>query len=71
MLLIKLLLFDLQVTGGVAEAEVRKLGSALGPHTGQEEGEATSQLFQWLSILLMKGNSELFLNKTRFDQDDV
>ena len=55
----------------VAEAEVRKLGSALGRHTGQEEGEATSQLFQRLSILLMKGNSALFLNRTRFDQDGM
>ena len=55
----------------VTEAEVRKLGSALGRHTGQEEGEATSQLFQQLSILLMKGNSALFLNRTRFDQDGM
>ena len=49
-------------------AEIRKLGSALGRHTGQEEGEATSQLFQRLSILLMKGNSVLFLN--RMSEDD-
>ena len=34
----------------VAVAEVRKLGSALGWHTGQEEGETTNQLFQRLSI---------------------
>ena len=43
----------------VAVAEVRKLGSALGRHTGQEEEEATSHLFKKLSILLMKGNSAL------------
>ena len=42
--------------------EVRKLGAALGRHTGQDESEATSQLFQRLSIL-MKGNSNLFVNR--------
>ena len=42
--------------------EVRKLGAALGCHAGQDETEATSQLFQRLSIL-MKGNSNLFVNR--------
>ena len=52
----------------VAVAEVRKLGSAIGRHTGQEDGEATSHLFQQLSILLMKGNAAMFLN--RFTEED-
>ena len=47
----------------VAVAEVRKLGSALGRYNGQEEGEATSHLFQRQSIPLMKGNASLFLNR--------
>ena len=47
----------------VVVAEVRKLGSALGRHNGQEEGETTNQLFQRLSILLMKENATLFLNR--------
>ena len=47
----------------MALAEVRKLGSALSQHTGQYEWEATSHLFQPLSVLLMKGNASLFLNR--------
>ena len=47
----------------VAVGEVQKLGAALGRHTGQDEGEATCQLFQRLSIMLMKGNSNLFVNR--------
>ena len=54
----------------VAVAEITKLGSALGRHTGQEEGEATNQLFQRLSLLLMKGNSSLFLNRVRDKDED-
>ena len=46
----------------VAVGEVRKLGAALGRHTGQDESEATSHLFQRLSIP-MKGNSNLFVNR--------
>ena len=47
----------------VAVKEVKKLGAALGRHTGQEEGEAVSHLFQRLSILLVKGNAALFSNR--------
>ena len=43
--------------------EVRKLGAALGRHSGQEEGEAVSHLFQRLSILLVKGNAAFFENR--------
>ena len=52
----------------VAVGEMRKLGSALGRQTGQDESEAISHLFQRLSILLMKGNSNLFVN--RMDEFD-
>ena len=46
----------------VAVKQVRKLGAALGRHTGQEEGDPISHLFQRLSILLVKGNTALFMN---------
>ena len=55
----------LETLGGwhkVAEAELRKLGSALVRQTGQEEGVATGHLFQKLSILLIKGNSAMISN---------
>ena len=51
----------------VAAAEVRKLGAAIGRHSGQDESESTSQLFQRLSILLMNGNSNLFVNRISDD----
>ena len=47
----------------VAVGEVKKLGTALARNTGQEESEAISQLFQKISIILMKGNSNLFVNR--------
>ena len=47
----------------VAVKQVRKLGAALGRHTGQEKGEAISHLFQRLSIILVKGNTALFMNR--------
>ena len=40
-----------------------KLGSALARQTGQEEGEVKGQLFQRLSLLLMKGNASIFSNR--------
>ena len=46
-----------------AIAEVKKLGSALARHTGEEEGTTTSRLFQRLSICLMRGNAALFNNQ--------
>ena len=52
--------------GGWHEAvvgELRKLGGALARHTGQLEGEAISHLFQRLSILLVKGNAALVINR--------
>ena len=44
--------------------KVRKIGSALARHTGQEESEAIRHLGQRLSVLLVKGNSALILNRT-------
>ena len=46
-----------------AVQQVKKLGSALSRQTGQEESIAISHLFQRLSVLLVKGNSALFLNR--------
>ena len=52
--------------GGWLEAavgELSKLGRALARHTGQLEGEAISHLLQRLSILLVKGNAALVINR--------
>jgi hypothetical protein len=43
--------------------QVRKIGSALARHTGQEESEAIRHLGQRLSVLLAKGNAALILNR--------
>ena len=51
-----------------AIAEVKKLGSALARHTGEEETTTTSRLFQRLSICLMRGNAALFNNRCPPDQ---
>ena len=47
----------------VAIAKVRRLGGALVRHTGQEESEAVRHLFERLSVLLVKGNAALLLNR--------
>ena len=46
-----------------AVQQVKKLGAALSRQTGQEESEAIRHLFQRLSVLLVKGNAALFLNR--------
>ena len=43
--------------------QLRKLGSALARHTGQEEGETISHLLTRASVLLQKGLSSLLLNR--------
>ena len=48
---------------GEAELQIKKLGAALARHSGREEAECTRHLFQRLSILLVKGNASLFLNR--------
>ena len=47
----------------VALDQMRKLGSALARHTGQEEGETISHLLTRASVLLQKGLSALLLNR--------
>lgn len=43
--------------------QLKKLGSALAKHTGQEEGETISHLLARASVLLQKGLSALLLNR--------
>ena len=43
--------------------EVRKLGSSLALHTGEEEATSIKHLFQQLSIALQKGNAALLNNR--------
>ena len=47
----------------VALEQLRKLGSALARHTGQEESETISHLVTRASVLLQKGLSALLLNR--------
>jgi len=47
-----------------AVAEVKRLGSALARHTGEEESSTISRLFQKLSLCLMRGNAALFNNRS-------
>ena len=47
----------------VAVGEVKKFGAPLAKQTGEEEGVVSSQLFQQLSLSLMKGNSAIFSNR--------
>ena len=43
--------------------EVKKLGSLLARHTGEEEAITTKHLFQQLSLALVKGNAALLNNR--------
>ena len=47
----------------VAVEQIRKLGSALARHTGQEESEAISHLVTRCSILLQRGLTAFVLNR--------
>ena len=47
-----------------AVLQVKKLGSALARHTGQEESDKIRHLYQGLAVRLAKGNAALFLNRT-------
>ena len=47
----------------IALEQLRKLGSALARHTGQEEGETINHLLTRASVLLQKGLSALLLNR--------
>ena len=43
--------------------EIKKLGSALARHTGQEESEAVHHLWGRLGILLQRGNAAILGNR--------
>ena len=64
-----------ETMGGWHEAavnQIRKIGSSLARHTGQEDLTTISRLFQRLSVLLAKGNAALLLNRTPlFPQAEV
>ena len=45
--------------------QVKRLGSALARHTGQEESEAICHVTQRLAVLLAKGNAALLFNRVR------
>ena len=53
----------------VAVEQVKKLGTSLARHQGQEEQEVVRHLFQRLSLVLMRGNAQLLVN--RMPPDDV
>ena len=56
-----------KVLGGWHEAAVdliKKLGQALARSVGQEEAEVKRHLYGRLSVLLMKGNSQMMLTRT-------
>ena len=47
----------------LAVAEIRKLAVALARQTGQEDKECQSHLYQRLSVLLVRGNCALLVNR--------
>ena len=53
----------------VAAREVKKLGSALARHTGEEEGGTIRRMFVRLSVLLMKGNAAILSNRVPSSPD--
>ena len=53
-----------------AVSEIKKLGSTLARHTGEEETTVTLHLFQQLSIALVKGNAALLNNRKPSDSSE-
>ena len=53
-----------------AVVELKRLGSALARHKGEEEGVTIGRLFQKLSVCLMRGNAALFNNRSPPDHAD-
>ena len=53
-----------------AIVELKRLGSALARHKGEEEGVTIGRLFQKLSVCLMRGNAALFNNRSPPDHAD-
>ena len=61
-----LLPIALETLGGfhkVAVEQVKRIGSAVARHQGSDERVATRQLFQRLSLTLMRGNAALILSR--------
>ena len=57
-----------EVLGGWHEdaaSVITRLARHLASHTGKETGEQTMYLFQGLGILLVRGHSDLTLNRDR------
>ena len=54
----------------VAVDQVGKLGGAVSCHTGQEEGKVKRQLWQKLSVCLMKGNAALLTSRIPSDNPE-
>ena len=52
------------IQGNSTVEEVRKMGSALARHTRGEEAEIIRHLIQRVSVILMKINSNLILNRS-------
>ena len=52
----------------VAVEQLKRLGAAAGRHQGSDEGVATRQLIQRLSLNLMRGNAALMIGR-RPDDD--
>ena len=48
---------------GVANEQVQKLGVALARQSGEDEDQTVRHLRQRLSLLLMRGNSALLINR--------
>ena len=47
----------------VAVQQIKKLGAVLARHRGEEEHIEVRHLFQRLSLLLMRGNASLLVNR--------
>ena len=47
----------------VAVQQIKKLGAVLARHRGEEEQIEVRHLFQRLSLLLMRGNASLLVNR--------
>ena len=54
-----------------AEAEVKKLGSALARHTGQKESEAIHHLWGRMSVAPTEGNAAIVGNSVPFPPPEV
>ena len=60
-------LLPMEMLGGwhdVIVQEIRKIGSALSRQIGGEKGEVIRHIVQRMSVLLIKGNAALILNRT-------